>query len=101
MQNQGFVFAPTPTSFLAKTFVRNVEDENNNNSSLCKESNGQFADPKYCDKYYDCWEGRPVSSGQCSHGLMFNEQTSSCDYPAMVNCDGKEVNRKFICTINH
>ncbi|ODM94077.1 Vacuolar protein sorting-associated protein 13A [Orchesella cincta] len=84
-------------SLLSTIFARNSYDvgvarkATSNNSEVCKEPSGQFADPKYCDKYYDCWEGRPVSSGQCSHGLMFNEQTSSCDYPSMVNCQGKEV----------
>jgi len=83
-------------------FAKNLYDvvgvaksSSSNNNGVCKEPSGQFADPKYCDKYYDCWEGRPVSSAHCSHGLMFNEQTSSCDYPSMVNCKGKEVSRKL------
>ncbi|CAL8113565.1 unnamed protein product [Orchesella dallaii] len=81
------------------TFARNLHDvgearkATSKNNEVCKEPTGQFADPKYCDKYYNCWEGRPVSSAHCSHGLMFNEQTSSCDYPSMVNCDGKEVSQ--------
>lgn len=56
------------------------------------ESEGFFANPKDCKKYYWCLDSGPSMLGivanhfTCPGGLIFNSETDSCDYSRNVKC---------------
>ncbi|XP_046403472.1 protein obstructor-E isoform X2 [Ischnura elegans] len=54
----------------------------------CPEKYGSFADPKQCDKYYECDEG-VAKEKLCPDGLVFDPQIrkiNKCDQPFNVDC---------------
>lgn len=62
----------------------------------CPESNGFFADPKQCDKYYECVDSQPEEK-LCPDGLLFeikNPNHERCDLPFSVDCGERTELRK-------
>ncbi|XP_033118584.1 oviduct-specific glycoprotein-like isoform X2 [Anneissia japonica] len=55
---------------------------------------GLYADPHDCTKYYQCQT--QMSSGSCG-SLYFDESSSSCDYPANINCTVDTADNTFTC----
>ncbi|XP_067009763.2 protein obstructor-E isoform X2 [Anabrus simplex] len=54
----------------------------------CPSKDGQYEDPKQCDKYYECDGGR-VTEKLCPDGLVFDpliRKTNKCDQPFNVDC---------------
>jgi len=46
---------------------------------------GVFPDPESCANFVNCANGRGFV-GSCSPGLLWNGETSECDFPEFVNC---------------
>lgn len=46
---------------------------------------GFFQDPKDCGRFYRCHMGTSHSF-DCPHGLYFDENTSVCNHPQLVDC---------------
>ena len=65
----------------------------------CPEPDISYADPRQCDKYVQCTDGVPEEK-LCPDGLVFNEKLEKlrypCDYPAEVDCTGRNQLRKLI-----
>ncbi|XP_076351949.1 protein obstructor-E-like [Tachypleus tridentatus] len=54
----------------------------------CPTKEGYYPDPKQCDKYYRCRDGKPIEH-LCDDGYVFpikNPLYSRCDYPFNVDC---------------
>ncbi|XP_038210457.1 peritrophin-1-like [Zerene cesonia] len=45
---------------------------------------------KQCNKFYKCAHGQPVEM-QCPSILFFNQDTSRCDWPSLVDCTGRQL----------
>ncbi|XP_013788018.1 protein obstructor-E-like [Limulus polyphemus] len=55
---------------------------------VCPSKEGYYPDPKQCDKYYRCRDGKPIEH-LCDDGYVFpikNPLYSRCDYPFNVDC---------------
>ena len=59
----------------------------------CPKLNGLFPYVGDCNKFINCWKGRPHVQ-TCATGTLFNSATSECDHASKVICYGK-IN-KFI-----
>ena len=62
----------------------------------CPKDNGQFEDPKQCDKFYECEEG-VVYERLCPDGLVFdptNRKVNKCDHLFNVDCGDRLELRK-------
>ncbi|CAL4064347.1 unnamed protein product, partial [Meganyctiphanes norvegica] len=53
--------------------------------TLCRSPTGQFAYPKDCSKFVNCWGGRPYLQN-CAPGTLFNIDSQMCDWPSRVVC---------------
>ncbi|XP_014220361.1 protein obstructor-E-like [Trichogramma pretiosum] len=54
----------------------------------CPRDDGQFEDPKQCDKFYECIDGLPIEK-YCPDGLVFdplNRKVNKCDHVFNVDC---------------
>ncbi|GLH10772.1 Uncharacterized protein GBIM_15671 [Gryllus bimaculatus] len=54
----------------------------------CPAKDGQYEDPKQCDKFYDCDGGVPTEK-LCPDGLVFDptiRKQNKCDQPFNVDC---------------
>ena len=57
----------------------------------CPDWNGDvifLPDPDDCSKYYQCTPSGPVPQ-QCSDGLLFDPTINVCNWPDLVDCDGR------------
>ncbi|KAF0299847.1 Protein obstructor-E [Amphibalanus amphitrite] len=63
---------------------------------ICPENEitGKFADPYWCDRYWDCFKGE-ATPVDCDDGTAFDPrritQANPCDYIYKVNCTGREA----------
>jgi len=56
----------------------------------CGQSDGFYADPVQCDKYWDCYGGQATPK-YCPDGLVFHDYDpllEKCDFPFNVDCAG-------------
>ena len=54
----------------------------------CPTLNGLFPYEGDCNKFINCWKGRPHVQ-TCAAGTLFNSATSECDHASKVVCYGK------------
>ena len=58
------------------------------------EITGKFADPDWCDRYWDCFKGKATPI-DCADGLAYDPgritQANPCDYIYKVDCTGRET----------
>lgn len=73
----------------------------------CKEPRGQFPSESSCNKFINCWDETAVEQ-TCPAGLVFNQETSYCDYPSNVDCGSRPITGKikllhsvFDCPFSH
>ncbi|KAF9814304.1 hypothetical protein SFRURICE_015241 [Spodoptera frugiperda] len=87
----------------------NDSEENNNNNNevyddpsqaptICagSGSDGVLVAHEYCDQYYICDGGFPLSR-PCHGSLLFNPQNQQCDWPNNVNCGNRIVPDDCAC----
>lgn len=53
-----------------------------------EDSEGVLVAHEYCNKFYVCQGGRPVSLA-CPANLFYNPENEQCDWPFNVNCGGR------------
>ena len=53
---------------------------------------GIFGHETSCTRYWTCWNGTATEQ-LCIGGLLYNENTHSCDWPE--NVDGCQKHRKY------
>ncbi|KAB7494748.1 hypothetical protein Anas_08337, partial [Armadillidium nasatum] len=60
----------------------------------CPPDDGFYADPRQCDKYYDCYRGE-TKEKLCPDGLVFDSTLSprveQCNYPFIVPCPENSI----------
>lgn len=56
-----------------------------------REESYRNPDDKQCDKYYECNIKGEEKEKLCPDGLVFESKSENCDYPAKVNCTGRET----------
>lgn len=64
----------------------------------CPSKDGQYEDPKQCDKYYECIDG-VATEKLCPDGLVFdplNRKVNKCDHVFNVDCGDRLELRKII-----
>lgn len=57
---------------------------------------GIFGHETSCTRYWTCWNGTATEQ-LCIGGLLYNENTHSCDWPE--NVDGCQKHRKYALDI--
>ncbi|XP_074041624.1 cuticular protein analogous to peritrophins 3-A1 [Leptinotarsa decemlineata] len=69
----------------------------------CPAKDGQYEDPRQCDKYYECVDGIPTSK-LCPDGLVFDpliRKRNKCDQAFNVDCEDRtelqEPQPKGVC----
>ncbi|XP_022824375.1 uncharacterized protein LOC111354946 [Spodoptera litura] len=75
-----------------------VHDDPSQAPSVCagSGSDGVLVAHEYCDQYYICDGGFPLSR-PCYGGLLFNPQNQQCDWPSNVNCGNRIVPDDCAC----
>ncbi len=66
------------------------------NSLICQEPDGTYEDPRQCDKYYECYDGKPEER-LCPDGLVFDpfsRKREPCDHYFNVDCGDRLELRK-------
>lgn len=67
----------------------------------CPPKDGQYEDPRQCDKFYECVDGVPKEK-YCPDGLVFDpliRKINKCDQPFNVDCgDRTELRKGIICS---
>lgn len=67
----------------------------------CPNKDGQYEDPKQCDKYYGCTDGL-AKEKLCPDGLVFDpliRKVNKCDHVFNVDCGDRLELRKLIITV--
>uniref|UniRef100_A0A0B7ABV8 Chitin-binding type-2 domain-containing protein n=1 Tax=Arion vulgaris TaxID=1028688 RepID=A0A0B7ABV8_9EUPU len=53
--------------------------------------NGQVPDPKSCQHFIQCLNGKKLQRIQCPHGTAFSDKTHRCEWYEEVNCGSRVV----------
>jgi hypothetical protein len=60
---------------------------------LCPEATGLFPHKFDCQRFVNCWNGRPHIHA-CAPGTLFHPRRKMCDFPRNVECNKASVERR-------
>ncbi|CAB3244650.1 unnamed protein product [Arctia plantaginis] len=81
-----------PSSVNCGNRIIPVRDESQGAAVVCAlpGADNSFVAHEFCDKFYKCFEGRPVAFS-CGFGTLWNAQGQYCDYARNVDCGNRNI----------
>ncbi|CAB3244649.1 unnamed protein product [Arctia plantaginis] len=81
-----------PSSVNCGNRIIPVRDESQGAAVVCAlpGADNSFVAHEFCDKFYKCFEGRPVAFS-CGFGTLWNAKEQYCDYARNVDCGNRNL----------